>query len=179
MDSQKDKLYESWRIKGSYFNQMLNCGSYYNSWVQHALRYLPKKILDENKESLVFVSTAQKDGSRLARKTCESREIILLSERILPKRNAKENQPEVRYFIYVVLHEAAHAIKKHKSPLFDNLTEEEVKAQEKEADELALDWFNQYIEERDHPHLKPLTKEEIEAEKEKNRKLMKKLYEGD
>jgi hypothetical protein len=78
-----------------------------------------------------------------------------------------------------VLHEIVHAIKKHKSPLFDNLTAEEVKAQEEEAHEIALNWFNQYIEKRDHPHLKPLTKEEIEEEKEKNRNLMKKLYEGD
>lgn len=179
MDSEKDKLYKSWRAEGSYFSQMLDCGDYYNPWVQIALHYLPEEILDEHKDSLVFVSTAQKDGSRLARKTCESREIILLSERILPKLNAKENQPEVRYFIYVVLHEVAHAIKKHKSPKFDNLTAEEVQIQEEEADEIALDWFNQYIEERSKPNLKPLTTEEIEAEQEKNRELMKKLYEGD
>ena len=179
MDSKKDKLYESWRTEGSYFSQMLDCGGNYNPWVQIALYYLPKEILDEHKDSLVFVSTAQKDGSRLARKTCESREIILLSERILPKLNARENQPEVRYFIYVVLHEVAHAIKKHKSPIFDNLTAEEVKVQEEEANKIALDWFNQYIEEKGNPHLKPLTIEEIESEQEKNRELMKKLYEGD
>ena len=158
---------------------MLNCGDYYNSWVQHALRYLPEKILDENKESLVFASTAQRDGCRFARKFCENREIILLSERILPKRNAKENHPEVRYFIFVVLHEVAHAIKKHKSPVFDDLTLEKIQAQEEEADKIALDWFNQHIKERDNPYLKPLTKEEIEAEMEKNRELIKKLYKGD
>ncbi len=158
---------------------MLDCGCYYNQWVQIALRYLPEEILDEHKDSLLFVSTAQKDGSRLARKSCESREIILLSERIQPKQTARDNQPEVRYFIYVVLHEVAHAIKKHKSPIFDNLTKEEVKVQEEEADKIALDWFNQYIEEQGRPRLKPLTIEEIKAEEEKNRERVKKLYEGD
>jgi hypothetical protein len=175
--SNKDRLYDSWRVKGSYFSQMLECGSNYNPWVQHALKYLPEEIFNEHKESLAFVSTANKDACRLARHLCENREIILLSERILPKQNAIENLSEVRYFIFVVLHEVAHAIKKHKSPIFDNLTDEEIKAQEDEADKIALDWFNQHIEERNNPNLKPLTREEIEAEQEKNQELMKKLYE--
>jgi prophage antirepressor-like protein len=176
--SEKDKQYDSWRNEESYFRQMLDCGDNYNHWVEFALSYLPKEILDEHKENLVFVSTAQKDGSRLARKHCENREIILLSERILPKLNARENHPEVRYFIYVVLHEVVHAIRKHKSPKFDNLTAEEDKVQEEEADKIALDWFNLYIKERNNPHLKPLTREEIKAEQEKNQELIKKLYEG-
>jgi len=39
------------------------------------------------------------------------------------------------------LHEIAHAIKKHKSPKFDGLTEEQNQAQEEEADNLAFMWF--------------------------------------
>jgi hypothetical protein len=175
----KNKLYESWRVKGSYFSQMLECGSNYNPWIQIALKYLPEEIFDEHKESLAFVSTANKDASRLARHLCENREIILLSERILPKMNAREYHPEVRYFIYVVLHEVVHAIKKHKSPIFDNLTAEEVQVQEEEADEIALDWFNQHVEELNNPKLKPLTEEEIKIEQKKNQELMRKLYSGE
>jgi len=89
---------------------MLDCGTYYNEWVQHALSYLPEAMLAEHKDGLVFISTAQRDGCRMARGYCDTREVILLSERILPKHGAEEGQPEVRYFIYVVLHEVAHAI---------------------------------------------------------------------
>ena len=80
-----DKLYETWMIEGSYFNQMLDCGDRYNQWVQYALEYLPVAVLDENKENLVFISTAQRDACRVARHHCENREVILLSDRILPK----------------------------------------------------------------------------------------------
>ena len=125
-----NKLYESWIRKGSYFNLMIDCGYRYNQWVQVALEYLPPAILDENKEYFLFISTAEQDGCRVARHYCENREIILLSDRILPKRGANGGQPEVRYFIFAVLHEVVYAIKKHKSPKFDNLTEQEKYDQE-------------------------------------------------
>ena len=173
-----NKLYESWHRDGSYFNLMLNCGDNYNQWVQNALYYLPQEVLDEHKENLVFLSTAHRDGCRVARHFCENREIIILSDRILPKQHANEGQPEVRYFIYSVLHEVAHAIKKHKSPKFDKLTKDEKQAQEDEADRMAFDWFNQHVEERDNPALKPLTKEEIELAQEKTQCLMEKQYAG-
>jgi Zn-dependent peptidase ImmA (M78 family) len=172
------KLYASWTIEGSYFNHMLECGDRYNQWVQIALEYLPQGVLDENKESLVFISTAQRDACRVARYYCENREVIILSERILPKQNASEDRPEVRYFIYVVLHEVAHAIKKHKSPKFDSLTEGEYQAQEAEADELALQWFNEHVEARKNPHLKKITTEEISESQKKNHGLMENLFSG-
>ena len=173
-----ENLYESWLIPGSYFNEMLECGSYYNQWVEIALKYLPQAVLEENKDKLVFITTAQRDGCRIARYYCENREVILLSERILPKQGADEGQPEVRYFIYVVLHEASHAIRKHKSQKFDGLTTEEDKAQEAEADEIALEWFNEHVKARNNEYLKPITREEIEQAKSKNQALMKKLYDG-
>ena len=185
-----NKLYESYHREGSYFNLMLNCGHNYNQWVQNALRYLPQDIFDEHKENLVFLTTADIDGCRVARHYCENREVILLSERILPKQYANAGQserilpkqindagqPDVRYFIYVVLHEVAHAIKKHKSPKFDKLTREEDQAQEDEADRLALEWFNQHIE--DNPNLKPLTKEDVELEQKKQLIVREQLYTG-
>jgi len=157
---------------------MLDCGDYYNEWVQCALEYLPEAVLDEHKEGLVFISTAQRDGCRVARRYCETREVILLSERILPKHGADEGQSAVKYFIYVVLHEVVHAIKKHKSPKFDNLTEQENLTQEDEADEMAMEWFNEHVKARSNPFLKPITKQEMEEAQRKNIALMESLYDA-
>lgn len=173
-----EELYKSWMVEGSYFNQMLACGHLYNQWVQNALEYLPQDVLDENKDKLVFVSTAQTDGCRLARRYCETREVILLSERVLPKQGAKEGQPEVRYFIFTVLHEVAHAVRKHKSQKFDNLTEREDRAQEEEADGIALAWFNEHVKARNNLYLKEITTEEIEEMRKNNRTRMERLYAG-
>lgn len=173
-----EKLYESWMIPGSFLNEMLDCGDRYNHWVEIALEYLPQTVFEENKEKLVFVSTAQRDGCRIARHYCENREVILLSERILPKQGANEGQPKVRYFIYVVLHEVAHATRKHKSPKFDGLTPEENEAQEAEANALALEWFNEHIKMRNNEFLKPITREEVQQAEKKNQDLMEKLYAG-
>jgi hypothetical protein len=157
---------------------MLDCGGRYNRWVEIALGYLPVEVLDENKENLVFISTAQMDACRVARHYCENREIILLSDRILPKRGADEGQSEVRYFIFTVLHEIVHAIKKHKSPKFDDLSEAQYQAQEEEADNLAFRWFNQHINELNNKYLPPLTTDEVEEVEQKNKELMDKLYDG-
>ena len=122
--------------------------------------------------------SADVDGCRVARHYCENREVILLSERILPKEHVNERQSEVRYFIYVVLHEVAHAIKKHKSPKFDKLNHDEKQAQEDEADRLALEWFNQHIEYLGNPHLKPLTNEDVKMEQKKQEVVREQLYTG-
>ena len=173
-----DDLYVPWIIDGSYLNLMIDCGSRYNGWVETALRYLPPKTLDEYKEDLAFVSTAEMDACRLARKYCESREVIILSERILPKENAREDQLEVRYFVFAVLHEVVHVVNKHKSPKFDHLTPDENNIQEQEADQMALRWFNEHVEERQNPHLQKLTIEEIETARANNQALMEKQYAG-
>jgi hypothetical protein len=126
-------------------NRMFHCGIFYDRWVKHALRFLPPEILDRHKDRLAFYSTAQRDGFRIARAIREEREIILLSERILPKRRAKDYDGDVRYFIFVVLHEVAHAVMKHHSPLYDGLTPEAVAAEEKQADDLAFSWLNAHL----------------------------------
>ena len=154
---------------------MLNCGYKYNQWVQNALYYLPQDILDEHKDNIVFLTTADVDGCMVARQYCEHREVILLSERILPKEHANEGQANVRYFIYVVLHEIVHAIKKHKSPKFDQLSPDEKQAQEDEADRLAFEWFNQHIEELGDPY-KPLTRENIQVEQKKQQAVREMIY---
>ena len=173
------ELYVSSLVKGSYFNEMLDCGSEHNWWLELALKYLPEDVLDQHKESFLFTSTAYRDASRVARHYCQTREIILISERILPGQNVRvETDPKARYLIYVVLHEVAHAIRKHKSPIFDNLTEDEFEAQENEADELAMLWFNDHVMKRNNEDLGPITKEEIEIAQDKNKELMKKMSAG-
>jgi hypothetical protein len=173
-----DLLYQSWIVQGSYFNRMLDCGDWNNQWVQNALGYLPRDILHEHKERLVFVAMGQRDGCRLARALCENREVIVLAEHVLPRSGANEGQPDVRYFIYVALHEVAHAIRKHRSPLYDSLTPEEAEAQEAEADDLALKWFNDHVAELANPYLPPLTREEIEQAQTRSRATMERLHNG-
>jgi len=173
-----DLLYQSWMIDGSYFSRMLNCGDWYNQWVENALEYLPREVLEEHKERLVFVGMGHRDGCRLARELCENREVIVLAEHILPKRSANEGQADVRYLIFVVLHEVAHAIRKHRSPLYDSLTQEEVDAQEAEAVELALQWFNDHIEAMNNPYQPPITREEVEEAEARSRATMERLYNG-
>lgn len=170
-------LYQSSIIRGSYFNRMLDCGPY-NRWVEIALGYLPREVLDEHKENLAFISMAHRDGTRLARIICETREVIVLSEHVLPRGHAKEDQSEVRYFFYVVLHEIAHAIKKHRSPQYDSLTKEEFDAQEQEADDLAFKWFNDHIAEIANPHLTAITHVEIELAQDKSQEVMQRLLNG-
>jgi hypothetical protein len=167
--------YQSSIVRGSYFNRMLDCGDH-NRWLEIALGYLPRNLFDENKEQLKFISMAHRDGCRLARADCETREIIILSEHILPKPNVDESHSDVRYFVYVVLHEVAHAIKKHRSPLFDSLTSEEIDTQESEADSLAMQWFNDHANELANPNLLPITTQEIETAEAKSRAKMKTIF---
>lgn len=172
-------LYNSSLRDGSYFNSMLDCGDNHNWWLEVALKYLPINVLNDNKEGFLFTSTASRDACRVARHHCQSREIILLSERILPGAEVRdETHPKARNFIYVVLHEVAHAIRNHKSPKFDRLTQEEHEVQEQEADDLAMKWFNGHVAERDNKHLLPITNVEIEMAQAKNIEIMKSLNSG-
>lgn len=101
-----------------HLNILISCGSRYDPWVRYALKYLPHDILLEFGGKLAFFSTAEEDACRVARAICEQREIILLSERILP---VGGDDSKERYFVFAVLHEIVHAVKKHRSPLLDRL----------------------------------------------------------
>lgn len=137
---------------------LFDCGEDYEYWAAVALtHYLPKGTLKENQIRLAIISMCGSDGRRLARSFYENREVIVLAEHLLCARRLTEDHPEVRYFVYVVLHELAHAIKRHLSPLLDGLTEQQAKAQETEADELALQWYNGA-----NRNLPGLSREEIE-----------------
>ena len=154
---------------------MIHCGRYY-IYVECALRYLPPEILDEHKDKLAIISASSVDVCRVARALCKDREIIVLSEHVLPKKGSQEDQADMRYFIFVVLHEIAHVVKKHRSPLFDNLSVEENKVLESEADELAYAWFNEHMGLRNNPHLKPITPKEVKVVQSRNKELMEKVY---
>lgn len=175
MNDEMDK-YGHYLIKGTYLNEMLHCGRFFNSCVQNALEYLPLNIFDQIKTSVAIYSTNETDGCRLAREICKSREIILISERIFPGIGSTEGDERYRYFIFVVLHEIAHAYLKHRSPMFDSLSVEENDAQESEADSLALQWFNNHVVTTENPHLKALAKEEIDRAKSASAKERKAIY---
>jgi hypothetical protein len=169
--TEPNQLYQSWQVEGSYFNRMLDCGFSRNRWVEIALSYLPYEFLDEHKEGLVFIALSECDACRLAPQYRE-REIILLSDHVFPVAGAAEDHLLARYFFFVVLHEVAHAIKRHKSPRFDRLSKEENDAQEREADDLAYRWFNQHIEQEGNPFLVSLTPSEVREAQDQNQKLM-------
>jgi hypothetical protein len=126
---------------------LINCGGdYANTAVRSVLEeYLPPDVLSAFSGRLAFLSTTCVDGVRLTKSFCRDREVIVLSERIIPARSGDEEfHPAYRYFIFVVLHEVAHACRDHLSPSLDGLSAEEADAQERETDELALKWFNEH-----------------------------------
>jgi hypothetical protein len=125
---------------------LIECGGdYANAAVRSVLEdYLPPDVFGALNGRLAFVSTTSMDGIRLTKSFCRDREVIVLSERILPVKSGDEEfHPAYRYFIFVVLRQVAQACKNHLSPSLDGLTAEEAAAQEREADELALEWFNE------------------------------------
>jgi hypothetical protein len=126
---------------------VIECGGdYANGAVRSALEeYLPPDVLSAFDGRLALVSTGNVDGVRLTKSFCRDRDIIVLSERVIPAKSGDEEfHPGYRYFIFVVLREIAHACKDHLSPLSDDLTAAQFETQTREADELALKWFNEH-----------------------------------
>jgi len=110
--------------------------------LRESLYYLPPDILKWCSENVVYFSTCSfKTGSRLSRGVCESKEIILLSEKIFPVKFEKSDIA-TRFLIFIVLHETAHAHLKHRCRCYDHLTPEEIELQEQEATSLAVEWYN-------------------------------------
>ena len=165
------KLYRPWLIAGTVFNKMLQCSPESNHWLEHALtNCLPCNELEEWQDRIAYISAEQRDAFRINKALRESRELIFLSEHIAPSPGMNEADPVVRYFMFVCLHETVHAIKQHRPP--NEIMPEENEAQESEADRLSLRWINDYLKERNHPDMPPLTEDEIERAKVRNRELM-------
>jgi hypothetical protein len=72
--------------------------------------------------------------------------------------------------MFACLHETVHAIKQQRPP--NEISLEEMKCRNAEADRLALQWINDYRKERDHPDMPLLTQDEIERAQTRNRELM-------
>ena len=126
---------------------LIDCGGdYANAAVRSVLEnYLPSDVLSAFDGRLAFVSTGDAGGVRLTTSFCRDRDVIVLSERILPVKSGDEEfHPGYRYFIFVVLREIARACKDHLSPLSDDLTAAQLETQTREADELAMNWFNEH-----------------------------------
>lgn len=151
------------------YKLLQGCGEPCGWWVYQALKFLPAGLFDEWKDKLAFYSTTGRDACRVSRAICLEREIIVLSERIVPQKTVAVTDTTARYFIFAVLHEVAHAAKKHNPPK-DALDKQ---VQEKEADKIALDWFNGHVHSVGDPDLKELTVEEVEKARTMNQKLMK------
>lgn len=160
-------LYDSHIRKGSYFNKIIQCGFKYNKWIEEALKCVPFNILNEHRDSLYIISPSEMDACRISREICEQREIIVISDRLMPKEREDSASTSVRYLMFVVLHEIVHAVKKHKPP--NTITEQEIEAQEKEANEIALQWYNNnYVNKQYNNILQPLSIGEIETKKKAN-----------
>ena len=104
----------SWHNPANPLYKLLQgCKKPCGSWVYHALKYLPPELFAEWKDKLAFYSTTGRDACHVSLSISQEREIILLSERIVP---SDGNLAAARYFIFAVLHEVAHAVRKHEPP---------------------------------------------------------------
>ena len=142
---------------------MLFCGLKNNLCVRMALDYLPENVQESINYKVAFIML-NSDACRLTSIIRDYKEVIIFSPWVFPYKNIHENDKEVRYYISCVLHEVAHIILKHKSPL--NCSEQENDKQESDADNLALKWFNGHIS----GEISPLSIEEIRDHQERNRR---------
>lgn len=96
---------------------------------------LPKEIVEWATEKLLFISSTDDCWafSLLKEEWRHKEGIIFLCECL--KNDSEERQT------FRIAHEIAHQKLKHKSPIFNRLTEEEVWKQEKEATKLAEKWL--------------------------------------
>lgn len=139
---------------------MFSCSEGAKFWIRHALDCLPDEVGDTIGNRLAFVCMDSSDGRRLTKEFCNNREIIVLSERIVPRGGLCENDWKVRYFWFAVLHEVAHAYCDHQAP--KAISAEDNLQQEHHADDLAYKWFNEYLKSKSQPLF---TDEELEKAK--------------
>ena len=147
-----------------------DCGEIGNHWLDAALEYLPHDIFARWSNSLAFLCTSQSDAKRLTLEFRENREIIVLSERIVPAERSDEGSSDVRYFIFAILHEIAHAVFQDRPPR--SITPTEGGKQEKRADGLAFQWMNDHLRAKNNPQLPEFTPEELDAAQLRTRQMM-------
>ena len=144
---------------------MLFCGLKNKLRVKMTLDYFSDNILENINGRVAFI-ILNSDACRLTSIIREHEEVIILSPWIFPYKTFSENDEGIRYFIFCVLHEVAHIILKHKCPM--NCSVQENERQEKDADDLALKWFNGHVSEE----IQPLSFDEIRDQQELNQKRL-------
>jgi len=100
-----------------------------------AMCKIPRNIVEWAADKLLFISSSDEYFAfALSKKEWKHKTgFIFLSECL--KYESEEKQA------FTIAHELAHHKLKHKTPIFSNLTEEETKRQEDEADALANKWL--------------------------------------
>ena len=112
--------------------------------LRETFRCFPSAIRNYCIDNVVYYSTSIfMIGSRLSREVCETKEIIILSDKIFPLM-FNHSDTATRFFIFVVFHETAHALLKHKCKIYDSITGERNELQEQEAHALAFEWYNSF-----------------------------------
>ncbi len=125
------------------------------TWINIALGYLPEEILKDEGANLAIIGLGRIGGCQVPEQY-RQRELVLLSDWIFPPPGHSEGDESGQFFIVTLLHEIAHAIRRHKSPALDELTFEEEQSQQEEADSLAISWYNHEIKLRNDQFLKAI-----------------------
>ena len=101
-------------------------------------RRTPKKIVDWANDKLIFITSCEDHYAFALLKATSwggRKGFVFISDYLLDL--TEEEQ------ILAVAHEVAHMKLRHKSPIFNDLTQKETERQEKEANELAQKWLSQ------------------------------------
>lgn len=154
--------------------QFADCGPWAPYVRQIVEDVVPEDVLEEFGDRLFFMVSGSRDGVRLGTYVRTHYEVVILSEHILPGRTQlEEDNPVMRYFMYAILHEVAHAVRGHRSIAFDGISRQQNEAQEREADGLAMEWFNKRAVELNTP---PMTEAELAVHQERNQTAMQRLW---
>lgn len=129
-------------------------------WIEIAFNYLPEGALKGMQAELAVIAIGRLGACRLPDQYRE-RELVLIADWLFPSAGNSEGDDTGRLFIFTLLHEIAHAVCRHKSPLLDKLSPETNQAQEDEADQLAVAWFNQHIGKQENEYLKTMRRDEF------------------
>ena len=102
------------------------------------LSIVPKNVADRVLKEWLFLMPMfdYENGFFLPKKLLQEKGVIAFPEKLLEK--------DEKSIVHTVLHEIAHFYLGHKSPLFEDLSDEEAKKQEEEADRLADKWLQEF-----------------------------------
>ena len=108
--------------------------------IRHALSFLPQPVNEDLVRRLVIIGGDHIGAFHVPKSLRTTHEIVFLSDAFL-----REHDTPDALFISVVLHEVAHAYKRHRSKLYDHISQQEKDDQEAEADSLARSWYPEFI----------------------------------